>query len=48
MLRWDLPNLVVKLWVNDGAGLIYLVNPARQARDDEYDRMLESAEEDAG
>ncbi|MBF6451777.1 hypothetical protein IU429_29360 [Nocardia elegans] len=48
MLRWDLPNLVVQLKVNDGAGLIYLVNPARQARDDEYDRMLESSEDDAG
>ncbi|MBF4996714.1 hypothetical protein IRT45_06035 [Nocardia sp. BSTN01] len=48
MLRWDLPNLVVKLWVNDGAGDIDLVNPARQARDDEFDRMLESSEEDTG
>lgn len=37
----------MNLKVNDGAGLIYLVNPARQARDDEFDRMLESSEEDA-
>ncbi|MBV7703996.1 hypothetical protein NOVA_14550 [Nocardia nova] len=48
MLRWDLPNLVLKVMVNNQLGEVVLISPASQARDDEFDRMLESSDEDAG
>lgn len=40
-LRWDLPNLVLKLSVSDRSGNVSLVNPAFQDRQDEIDRRID-------